>query len=110
MRTRLEAPAKEPPSVSGPAVEAREVTRHFGDTHALAGVDLRVAPGEVVALMGRNGAGKSTLLKAFVGLKRPTSGTVTVDGLGREGSPGGTYLGAEQHNTDTIVKALGGRV
>lgn len=32
------------------------------------------------------------------------------DGLGPEGSPGGTYLGAEQHNTDTIVKALGGRV
>ena len=32
------------------------------------------------------------------------------DGLGPAGSPGGTYLGAERHNTDTIVKALGGRV
>ena len=37
-------------------------------------------------------------------------GSLYADGLGPPGSPGGTYLGAERHNTDTIVRALGGRV
>ncbi|MCQ9181658.1 ATP-binding cassette domain-containing protein [Streptomyces sp. IBSBF 2953] len=43
-------------------------------------VDLTVAPGETIALMGRNGAGKSTLLNAFVGLVAPSAGTVRVGG------------------------------
>ncbi|MFD5099905.1 ABC transporter ATP-binding protein [Streptomyces albidochromogenes] len=47
---------------------------------ALRRVDLRVSPGETVALMGRNGAGKSTLLSALVGMIEPTSGSVTVGG------------------------------
>ncbi|MGH3371899.1 MAG: ABC transporter ATP-binding protein [Nocardioidaceae bacterium] len=46
----------------------------------LKGVDLALARGEIVALMGRNGAGKSTLLRALVGMKRPTNGTVEVGG------------------------------
>ena len=51
------------------------------DRPALAGVDLTLRAGEVVALMGRNGAGKSTLLAALVGLRRPDAGQVSV-GLG----------------------------
>ncbi|WP_225799656.1 ABC transporter ATP-binding protein [Streptomyces sp. NK15101] len=47
---------------------------------ALRRVDLRVAPGETIALMGRNGAGKSTLLSTLVGMIEPTSGTVRVAG------------------------------
>ncbi|MFJ5259449.1 ABC transporter ATP-binding protein [Streptomyces sp. NPDC088387] len=47
---------------------------------ALRHIDLTVAPGETVALMGRNGAGKSTLLSALVGLVAPASGTVRVGG------------------------------
>ncbi|MGX1503366.1 UNVERIFIED_CONTAM: energy-coupling factor transporter ATP-binding protein EcfA2 [Streptomyces graminofaciens] len=47
---------------------------------ALRRVDLAIAPGETVALMGRNGAGKSTLLNALVGMIEPTAGTVTVGG------------------------------
>ncbi|WP_432129155.1 ATP-binding cassette domain-containing protein [Streptomyces sp. bgisy082] len=47
---------------------------------ALRKIDLRVDPGETVALMGRNGAGKSTLLSAFVGMIAPTSGTVRIAG------------------------------
>ncbi|WP_240139506.1 ABC transporter ATP-binding protein [Streptomyces sp. MUM 178J] len=51
-----------------------------GRIEALRGVDLAVAPGETVALMGRNGAGKSTLLATLVGMIEPTSGSVAVGG------------------------------
>jgi branched-chain amino acid transport system ATP-binding protein len=56
-----------------------EVTRlhtHYGRAHILADVDLKVARGEVVALLGRNGAGKSTTLKAIIGLVRPSAGEI----------------------------------
>jgi predicted ABC-type transport system involved in lysophospholipase L1 biosynthesis ATPase subunit len=65
-------------------VEARVVTREFRQAGravpALRGVDLRVAPGELVALRGRSGAGKTTLLNILVGLDEPTSGTVLLIG------------------------------
>ncbi|MFJ3170569.1 ABC transporter ATP-binding protein [Streptomyces roseus] len=51
-----------------------------GRAEVLHGIDLRVAPGETIALMGRNGAGKSTLLATLVGTLAPTTGTVTVAG------------------------------
>ena len=58
------------------------MTKRYGSLHALAGVTLSVAPGEVLGLLGRNGAGKSTLLRILTGRARPTSGTVRV--LGHE--------------------------
>jgi ABC-2 type transport system ATP-binding protein len=63
--------------------QMRNVTRRYGDTVALDGVDLSIRAGEVVGVLGPNGAGKSTLLKLLVGLRRPTSGTVELFG----GSP-----------------------
>jgi ABC-type nitrate/sulfonate/bicarbonate transport system ATPase subunit len=77
LRTRLEAPAKEPPSLSGEAVEARGVVRRFGATEALADVDLTVRDGEVVAVVGPSGCGKSTLLELLAGLQEPDAGTVS---------------------------------
>ncbi|MFJ6949109.1 ABC transporter ATP-binding protein [Streptomyces wuyuanensis] len=59
---------------------ARLGVRH-GRIEALRRIDLSVAPGETVALMGRNGAGKSTLLGSLVGMVEPASGTVRVGGL-----------------------------
>jgi energy-coupling factor transport system ATP-binding protein len=56
------------------------VSVQLGSTLALRDVELGVAAGEVVAVMGRNGAGKSTLLGTLVGLRRPRSGEVTVAG------------------------------
>lgn len=53
----------------------------------LKGVDLAVAPHEVVAIIGPNGAGKSTLLKAIAGLIAPSAGTITLDGAAIHGRP-----------------------
>jgi energy-coupling factor transport system ATP-binding protein len=60
---------------------AEDVVVSYGRVPALRGVSTTLSRGETVALMGRNGAGKSTLLKALVGMKKVSSGRVTVDGL-----------------------------
>ncbi|MFJ9897412.1 ABC transporter ATP-binding protein [Streptomyces sp. NPDC091280] len=61
--------------------EVRALSVRRAGVDALRRVDLTIAPGETVALMGRNGAGKSTLLNTLVGLVAPTSGSVQVGGL-----------------------------
>jgi simple sugar transport system ATP-binding protein len=55
------------------------ITKHFGAVHALDGVTMEIAPGEVVGLMGDNGAGKSTLVKIMSGNYRPTAGAYYID-------------------------------
>jgi len=62
-------------------IEVRGLTKSFGPRMALSGVDLRVLPGEFVALVGPNGAGKTTFLRILATLTRPTSGTVRIAGL-----------------------------
>lgn len=64
-----------------PAVEIENLTRTFGGTTALDGVDLTVHRGEVHALLGPNGAGKTTLIRIATGAVRPTSGAVRVMGV-----------------------------
>jgi ABC-2 type transport system ATP-binding protein len=62
-------------------VEVRDASKFFGRTHALEGVSLSIAGGEVVALLGPNGAGKTTLVSLVLGLRKPTSGDVKIFGL-----------------------------
>jgi ABC-2 type transport system ATP-binding protein len=69
---------------AAPLVEVTGLTKRYGDTLAVDGVDLLVRPGEVYGFLGPNGAGKTTTLRILTGLIAPTSGTVRVLG----GSPG----------------------
>jgi len=74
--------------MSAPALlEVRGLEVAYGGIRAVKGIDLRVAAGEIVALIGANGAGKSTTLKALAGLLRPHSGTLRYGGDDVTGKP-----------------------
>jgi D-xylose transport system ATP-binding protein len=63
-----------------PVLSLRGISKSFGAVAALTDVDLDVAPGEVMALVGDNGAGKSTLVKVLAGVHAADSGTITFEG------------------------------
>ncbi|MEX5718786.1 ABC transporter ATP-binding protein [Geodermatophilus maliterrae] len=68
-------------------IVASGLTKRFGDRVAVDGVSFTVRPGRVTGFLGPNGAGKSTTMRMVIGLDRPTSGTVTVDGARYADSP-----------------------
>jgi ABC-2 type transport system ATP-binding protein len=84
------------PSVPQSQTIARlhSVTRRYGQTTALDGLNLSLHPGEVVALLGPNGAGKTTAVRLLLGLIAPTSGTVRVMGRDPRDSDARTSIGA----------------
>ncbi len=69
------------------ALEVTGITAGYGPITVLDAVSFSAGTGEIVAILGANGAGKSTLLKSIVGLIRPTSGAITLDGLDITGKP-----------------------
>src|SRR5580765_7016456 len=64
-----------------PIVKVENLHKRFGNLEVLKGIDLRVAPREVVCLIGRSGSGKSTLLRCINFLEEPTQGVITVAGI-----------------------------
>jgi len=83
-------------------LQLRSVGMQFGAVEALQSVDLDLAPGEVVGLMGDNGAGKSTLLKIVAGNFAPTSGEVRLDERAVELTP----LSAREHGIEAVYQDL----
>jgi ABC-2 type transport system ATP-binding protein len=70
-----------------PTIEATGLTKRFGPTRALDGLDLVADPGQVVAVLGPNGAGKTTFVRAVATLLRPDGGTLRVRGRDVEREP-----------------------
>ena len=64
-----------------PAIEAVGITKHYGDVHALDGLDLVAPAGRVTAVLGPNGAGKTTLVRAVATLLKPDAGLLLVTGI-----------------------------
>lgn len=62
------------------SMQISNLTRRFGKTEVLRGIDLQVESGELIALLGPSGSGKTTLLKIIAGLDWPDAGTMTIDG------------------------------
>jgi ABC-2 type transport system ATP-binding protein len=101
------------------AVVVDDVAVTFGTTQALDGVDLRVAPGTTLGILGHNGAGKTTLIRVLTTLLRPDRGRVRIDGIDALAQPGevrrrigvtGQYAGLDDFLTTTENLELVGRL
>lgn len=68
-------------------LEVTDLHAAYGDAQVLFGIDLKVEPGEIVAIVGSNGAGKTTLLRSIAGTLRPTSGSIRLHGEELAGKP-----------------------
>src|SRR5215471_20169537 len=80
MSTRADRNSPDASPGSAPKLEVRDLHKAFGDKVVLDGVSFALEPGESLVVVGPSGTGKSVLLKHLIGLLRPDSGTVLVDG------------------------------
>ncbi len=70
-----------PDPATGPIIDARKLTKRYGELTAVDGLDLRIEEGEIFGLLGPNGAGKTTTILMLIGLTEPTAGDVHVLGF-----------------------------
>ena len=84
------------------ALECRGLTKRFGQVQAIAGLDLTVLPGQVVALLGPSGCGKTTALRLVAGFEQPDEGSITVGG--RQVCQPGYAMPPEQRNVGMIFQ------
>jgi len=66
---------------NSPIIDVQNIDTFYGDRQILKGVNLQVQPGEIMVIMGASGSGKSTLLKHMLGLLKPASGHIIIDGV-----------------------------
>ena len=103
----IEAPPSSKPSTelhlvsgnSSPMIAVRSLAKKIGQQEILRGVDLEVATGETLAIIGRSGGGKSVLLKNLVGLMAPDAGEIWIDGQ--------NIIGMNERQLGTIRKKVG---
>jgi D-xylose transport system ATP-binding protein len=86
-----------------PIIELRDIRKGFGPVEVLKGVNLKVYPGQVSALVGDNGAGKSTLIKGLAGVQPYDSGDVLIDGSPAELN---TPKDASRHGIEVVYQDL----
>jgi ABC-type branched-subunit amino acid transport system ATPase component len=98
-----EGSAATAPSVGPPILDVAGLDVSYGRLQVLFGVDLQVAEGETLALLGTNGAGKSTLLRAISGLVEPDAGEISLDGKSLLG------VGADGRVRLGLVQVAGGK-
>ncbi|WP_062303250.1 ABC transporter ATP-binding protein [Demequina subtropica] len=99
--------------MSEPAIRIEGLHKHYGDLHAVDGLDLEIPHGEVFALLGPNGAGKSTTVEILEGFRKRTAGEVTVLGVdphhagkGWRGRLGIMLQGTSEHGALTARESL----
>ena len=80
-------------------ISLRGVTKSFGPKKVLRGIDLEVTPGESMVVIGGSGTGKSVLLKCILGLMRPDSGSIKVDGA--------ETVGLRNHGRADVMRKFG---
>jgi ABC-2 type transport system ATP-binding protein len=78
-----------PNGTVGPVIEVKELTKRYGGTTAVKDLTFTVRPGRVTGFLGPNGSGKSTTLRAILGLDKPSSGTVAIEGRSFRDRPRG---------------------
>lgn len=91
-------------------LDAAGIRKRYGLRPVLRGLNLRVGPGEIVAILGANGAGKSTLLRVLATLLRPEAGTLVIDGIDAlaRGGDARARIGVVLHHT-MVYPELSGR-
>jgi ABC-2 type transport system ATP-binding protein len=94
--------------MADPLLIAENLTKDYGSFRALAGLNVTIAPGEVVGLLGPNGSGKSTALRSLLGFLKPTAGRATIGGFdcweqGVEARKLVAYLPGELRLYDTMT-------
>ena len=105
---RLTAPVATPLAGAPSIISVHGLVHRYDGVMAIGGLDLEIAPGEIVAVVGENGSGKTTLVKHFNGLLRPTEGSVKVDGLDATTVPIADlarHVGLVFQNPDTMLFA-----
>ena len=91
--------------MSDPAIEIRQLVKRFGETEALAGIDLNVPEGAFCVLLGPSGCGKSTLLRLLAGLETPSGGEIRLSGRPVADGRSGVTVAASRRNLGMVFQS-----